>query len=62
MKIAPIMISTNNSVSNKGQGNSSFKSYNAYQKIGTDVYSRLAYASTKDARIEHELKSMNLIV
>lgn len=60
MKIAPVMFTASNKISNKGQGGVN-KSVNPYEGMGADVYMRLAYASTKDARIERELKSMNLI-
>jgi len=58
MKIAPVMF-TANKVTNMGQGN--MKYTNVYNSCGDDICKRLALASTRDARIEKDLKSMNLI-
>ena len=63
MKICPIVFKRNN-ISNKGQLNNAYFSSNStlnYQNQN-DAFVRLAIASTRDSKIEQELKSMNLIV
>ncbi len=63
MKICPIVFK-NNSLSNKGQlSNYNLQKGHAsldYQNQ-SDVFVRLAIASTRDQKIEHELKNMYLI-
>ena len=63
MKICPIIFKSN-SLSNKGQLNNNNFTNNAnlnYQNQN-DAFVRLAIASTRDSKIEHELKGMDLIV
>ena len=62
MKICPIILNRNN-LTDKGQMGSNFKVNNSklnYQNQN-DVFIRLAISSTRDSKIEHELKEMNLI-
>lgn len=62
MKIAPMAFNAkSNYISNKGQSAANM-AYSNYQKLGEDVYARLAYASTRDSKIERELKTMDLII
>ena len=63
MKICPVVFKQHN-LPNKGQLNDMNFSSNAtlnYQNQN-DAFARLAIASTRDLKIENELKSMNLIV
>ena len=61
MKIRPIILNRNN-LTDKGQMGSNLKMNNKlnYQNQN-DVFIRLAISSTRDSKIEHELKEMNLI-
>lgn len=63
MKICPIVFKKQNTINN-GQFNNTNFSRNAtlnYQNQN-DAFVRLAIASTRDKKIEHELRDMNLIV
>ncbi len=61
MKICPVIFNKN-ILSNKGQLNNNFSRNTLlnYQNQN-DAFVRLAIASTRDSKIERELKSMNLI-
>ena len=62
MKICPILYKKHN-LSNKGQLNKGFSSNATLNHQNqNDAFVRLAIASTRDSKIEHELKGMNLIV
>ena len=61
MKIRPIILNNSN-LADRGRMGSKFKTNNKlnYQNQN-DVFIRLAISSTRDSKIEHELKEMNLI-